>query len=74
MTAQDDAWRVARVRDPAEVTRVLSDAGHYLSELSPIGADLESIFLALTAESDGTALAADTPVRRTGSHHPRRQS
>lgn len=53
VTAEDDAWRVAGVRDPAEVTRVLSDAGHYLSELSPIGADLESVFLTLTSAADG---------------------
>ncbi len=31
-----DAWRVSGVSDPAAVTKALSDAGHYLSELSPI--------------------------------------
>ncbi|MDQ1720790.1 MAG: hypothetical protein QOI26_524 [Pseudonocardiales bacterium] len=47
-----DAWRIGGVDDPAAVTKALSDAGHYLSELSPISADLESVFLDLTAESD----------------------
>ncbi len=47
-----DAWRVSGVEDPAAVTKALSDAGHYLSELSPISADLESVFLDLTAEAD----------------------
>ncbi len=52
VTALEDSWRVGRVDDPARVTRALSDAGLYLTELSPIGADLESVFLSLT-ESAG---------------------
>ncbi len=52
VSALPDAWRVSGVSDPAAVTRALSDAGHYLSELSPISADLESVFLQLTAEAD----------------------
>lgn len=52
VTALDDGWRVGGVRDPSQLTKVLSDAGLYLSELSPIAADLESIFLDLTAEVD----------------------
>lgn len=39
------------VADPAVVTKVLSDAGLYLTELSPIAADLESVFLDLTSDS-----------------------
>jgi len=49
VTALQDSWRVAGVADPAQVTKVLSDAGLYLSELSPIAADLESVFLNLTS-------------------------
>ena len=57
-----DAWRVGGVRDPAAVTKALCDAGHYLSELTPIGADLESVFLELTAEADRPPTAeADRP-------------
>lgn len=33
---------------PGEVTRVLAEHGHYLEELTPMAADLESAFLALT--------------------------
>ena len=56
VTALEDAWRVGGVTDPAAVTRVLSNAGLYLTELSPIAADLESVFLALTDENaNGTA-------------------
>lgn len=48
--AFEDSWRVGGVTDPTLVTKALSDAGLYLSELSPISADLESVFLDLTAE------------------------
>ncbi len=46
----EDSWRVGGVTDPALVTKALSDTGLYLTELSPISADLESVFLDLTAE------------------------
>ena len=36
--------------DPAGITRMLADAGIYLSELTPIRADLETVFLQLTAD------------------------
>ncbi|GAA2003325.1 ABC transporter ATP-binding protein [Nocardioides kribbensis] len=36
--------------DPARVTRVLAEAGVWLSELTPVRQDLESYFLALTAD------------------------
>src|ERR1700712_3314286 len=48
VTSLDDAWRVTGVGDPTVVTRTLAEAGLYLSELSPITADLESVFLDLT--------------------------
>jgi ABC-2 type transport system ATP-binding protein len=57
-----DAWRVSGVGNPAAVTKALSDAGHYLQELTPIGADLESVFLDLTAESGQPAGAAQAPA------------
>jgi ABC-2 type transport system ATP-binding protein len=46
----DDALLVSAVGAPGQVTRVLADHGHYLEELTPVAADLESAFLALTAE------------------------
>jgi ABC-2 type transport system ATP-binding protein len=50
VTGMGDAWRVHGVTDPSAVTRVLANQGHYLTELSPIEADLESVFLELTRE------------------------
>jgi ABC-2 type transport system ATP-binding protein len=50
-----DAWRVSGVTDPTLITRLLSEQGHYLSELSPLAADLESVFLDLTGQNAGTA-------------------
>ncbi|MPQ97141.1 ATP-binding cassette domain-containing protein [Modestobacter sp. I12A-02628] len=41
---------VHAVTAPGEVTRVLAEHGHYLEELTPVAADLESAFLAITAE------------------------
>jgi ABC-2 type transport system ATP-binding protein len=46
----DDGLLVSAVPAPGEVTRVLAEHGHYLEELTPVAADLESAFLALTAE------------------------
>jgi ABC-2 type transport system ATP-binding protein len=50
VTSLGDAWRVGKVDDPGRVTRVLSESGQFLTELSPIAADLESVFLSLTDE------------------------
>jgi len=49
-----DAWRVSGVTDPGQLTRLLSQAGHYLTELTPIGTDLESVFLDLTKDQPVT--------------------
>ncbi len=46
----EDALRVHGVADPAQVTRALVKKRLYLTELSPIAADLESAFLELTQE------------------------
>jgi ABC-2 type transport system ATP-binding protein len=43
-----DHFVVVGVDDPARVTRLLADAGHYVSELLPLAPDLESVFLSLT--------------------------
>ena len=42
------AIRVAAVDDAARITHALSDHGLYLSELTPLAADLEDVFLELT--------------------------
>ncbi len=51
MTSLGDAWAVHGVTDSSSVTRTLAEAGHYVSELTPMTADLESVFLDLTSQS-----------------------
>jgi ABC-2 type transport system ATP-binding protein len=46
----DDALLVSAVRAPGEVTRLLAEHGHYLEELTPVHADLETAFLAITGD------------------------
>ena len=41
---------VHAVPAPGEITRVLAEHGHYLEELTPLTADLETAFLAITGE------------------------
>ena len=52
MTVRRDAGSLDVVTDePGDrITRVLAEAGLYLSELTPVRADLETIFLELTAD------------------------
>jgi ABC-2 type transport system ATP-binding protein len=42
---------VHAVASPSAVNRLLADHGHWLDELSPVHADLETAFLALTQDS-----------------------
>lgn len=51
VTVEGDVLRVLAVPAPAELTKLLADHGHYLEELTPVSADLESAFLALTEET-----------------------
>jgi ABC-2 type transport system ATP-binding protein len=48
VTGQDPSALLVETDLPGEVTRVLGEAGVWLTELSPLRADLESIFLSLT--------------------------
>ncbi|MEO5743634.1 MAG: ABC transporter ATP-binding protein [Terracoccus sp.] len=51
LTVSRDGDRlVVTTEDPASITRALAGHGLYLTEMTPIRADLESVFLALTAE------------------------
>jgi ABC-2 type transport system ATP-binding protein len=43
-----DHFVVVGVDDPAQVTKLLADAGHYVQELLPLAPDLETVFLKLT--------------------------
>jgi ABC-2 type transport system ATP-binding protein len=54
ITPNADHLVLAQVDRPAQVTRILAEAGLYVSELTPVSVDLESVFLQLT----GTAPVA----------------
>ncbi|MBI3687105.1 MAG: ABC transporter ATP-binding protein [Actinobacteria bacterium] len=54
--------RVSGVTDPALVTERLAQRGHYLAELTPVRADLESVFLELTGPTE----ARPEPERKEG--------
>ncbi|MEU4566452.1 ABC transporter ATP-binding protein [Micromonospora sp. NPDC023956] len=49
VSGYDDHLMLAGVDKPATVTRLLAESGLYVSELAPVTADLESVFLELTA-------------------------
>ena len=46
----DGALLVHSVPAPGEITRLLAERGHYVEELRPVTADLETAFLAITEE------------------------
>ncbi|GIE76788.1 ABC transporter ATP-binding protein [Actinoplanes philippinensis] len=54
VTLENDHFTVANASNPALITRVLAQRGVYVSELTPVSADLEDVFLELT----GTAPVA----------------
>lgn len=49
VTPAEDHLMLVGVDKPATVTRLLAEHGLYVSELAPVTADLESVFLELTA-------------------------
>ncbi len=48
VTGEEPAGLVVATEEPGEITRILGEAGVWLTALSPVGGDLESIFLSLT--------------------------
>jgi ABC-2 type transport system ATP-binding protein len=48
VTPAIDHFVVAGVDDPGRITYALATAGHYVTELTPLAPDLESVFLSLT--------------------------
>jgi ABC-2 type transport system ATP-binding protein len=48
--ARGPAMAVHNVASPGEITRLLAQHGHFLEELTPVTADLESAFLAITGD------------------------
>ena len=55
----DDHLLVDGVADPAAITETLARDGHFVRELTPVAADLESVFLELTG-----ATAVERPLTR----------
>ena len=48
VAAAGDHFVVSGVDDPGRITYALANAGHYVTELTPLAPDLESVFLSLT--------------------------
>jgi ABC-2 type transport system ATP-binding protein len=70
ITVEADHFVVGNASNPAQVTRLLSEQQIYVSELTPIAADLESVFLELTgtAPVEGRNRQVDqTAMASTGS-------
>jgi ABC-2 type transport system ATP-binding protein len=66
ITVEPDHFVVGNAGNPAQITRLLAEQEMYVSELTPVAADLESVFLELTGTApvegrnrqvDQTALA-----------------
>ena len=67
VTGQDGPALLVETDRPAEVTRALGEAGVWLTELNPVRADLESIFLEVTqSERLGGHIAWPTPGATDG--------
>jgi ABC-2 type transport system ATP-binding protein len=48
VTVEHDHFMVGNAGNPAQITRILAEREIYVSELTPVSADLESVFLQLT--------------------------
>ena len=48
VTVEHDHFTVGNAGNPAQITRILAERQIYVSELTPVTADLESVFLELT--------------------------
>ncbi len=48
VTLERDHFTVGNASNPAQITRILAEKQIYVSELTPVAADLESVFLELT--------------------------
>lgn len=67
VTAELDHLRVGGVKDPARVTQALAQASLYLSELTPIAADLESVFLQITGDEETAPSGTHSAPRQEAS-------
>jgi len=60
----DDVGLVVGADDPAAVTRTLADVGLYVRELTPVGGDLESVFLDITQTRPSADVTTAAPASR----------
>ncbi len=67
VTLEHDHLTVGNAPNPAQITRVLAQRDIYVSELTPVGVDLESVFLELTgtAPVEGQSRQVDQAAVRT---------
>ena len=61
-----DGLAVEGEPDGAKITKILADAGHYVNELTPLKAGLESVFLELTAGEGPGGVGTDRTHRTEG--------
>jgi ABC-2 type transport system ATP-binding protein len=54
---ENDHLLVDETDDPARITRILAESGLYVAELTPLAADLETVFLTLTGDDDAAEAA-----------------
>lgn len=59
VSRNDELLAVDGAEDPAAITRVLAEQQMYVSELTPVRADLESVFLQLTKDDTLQATERD---------------
>jgi ABC-2 type transport system ATP-binding protein len=68
ITMEKDHFTVGNASNPAQITKLLAERQIYVSELTPVSADLEDVFLELTgtAPVDGTNRQVDQVVAKGG--------
>ncbi|GAA4594038.1 ABC-2 type transport system ATP-binding protein [Actinoplanes octamycinicus] len=68
ITMEKDHFTVGNASNPAQITKLLADRQIYVSELTPVSADLEDVFLELTgtAPVDGANRQVDQVATQGG--------
>jgi ABC-2 type transport system ATP-binding protein len=68
ITMEKDHFTVGNASNPAQITKLLADRQIYVSELTPVSADLEDVFLELTgtAPVDGANRQVDQVAAQGG--------
>lgn len=68
ITLEKDHFTVGNASNPAQITKLLAEKQIYVSELTPLSADLEDVFLELTgtAPVDGSNRQVDQVTAKSG--------